>query len=291
MTPITPFMCETMWQKLRHDTDAELVVAADFPCEIVTDKTSENILDDVKFVRGVISLALSLRSRENLKLRQPLQTLYIITQKGGTIHAFDAVICAECNVKRVECVPTNDKFNTPFLTVNFKRAGAVLRDRAQKLKETLTATDGVKMADLVSQFQTGKVSIGEFSDLPADVFLISQRVKSEYVSIIDGDLTVVLDTTLNDALVDECILREIVRAVQVERQTADLEITARISLSLRTDDVRTQGIIEQNRQKIMDEVLAVALFTAADKSFTDTFRAVQDIEGKTVEIAFAEVAK
>jgi len=298
MAPITPFMCEHIWQQIRREDDAELVVAANFPkcgafppeppLRKLPNGTENTILQQVRFVKRVISNALSLRSRENLKLRQPLSVMYVIANEKSdkiAVDAFRGVLSAEANVRRTECLDTAERFNLPLLAVNFKRAGAVLKERVQLLKQTLANLTDSGMEKAVSGFKKGSVTIGDFKNLPADVFELKQKPRAEFVSFVDGDLTVVIDTTLTPDLVEECILRELIRAIQVARQTADLEITARIKLEIKTADARTRMVIEKFKEKICEEVLAVSLNGGAI-SGAGHFGTKSDIEGAEVEIKF-----
>jgi isoleucyl-tRNA synthetase len=286
LVPITPFMAERFWRDLRSDSDPELCVVADFPAEIkaVETKRAGEILTDAAFVRDVISQALSLRSREELKLRQPLGTLFVRTKNEGAVRKFESVLRDEVNVKKIEIVDNDEKFNTPLLKLNFKAAGALLKGDVQKLKVALESLPAEKMADAVAAFGKGAVTVGEFKDLPSNIFVMNFTNKTEFVSATVGDLTVVLDTTLTAELVEDGITRELVRAIQVARQTADLPIVARISLGLSTPDKQTAAVIEKHKSKICEEVLATEFVATITKGHSATV----DIDGAKVEIKFRE---
>ena len=234
--PITPFLSEHIWQKLGEDG---LCMATDFPTAIKAG-SAKDIATKVDFVQQVISQSLSLRAREQLKLKQPLKTLYIKTDKTHTekVKLFGAVLRDEINVKNIEVVQDEDKFNVPFLVINFKRAGAVLKGGVQDLKTVLESLDAAQMAAAVAAHAKGKVTIGKYKDLGADLFERKLKSKSEFVSSTEGAITVVLDTTLDQELVQEGILRELIRSVQVARQDAKFDITARIELALDTTSDR-----------------------------------------------------
>jgi len=95
-------------------------------------------------------------------------------------------------------------------------------------------------------------------DLPADLFIKKLNKKSGFASETEGDTTVVLDIALDDELIAEGHLRELIRSIQIARQDADLDITARIKLTI-TCDKATQELITANKQKICDEVLATEI--------------------------------
>jgi len=268
LAPITPFLSEHIWQTVvrRVEKDSpELIMIANYDKHLkVAGKRNPAIDGQVTFVQQVISLALSLRSRENLKLRQPLRTLYIKASAAhaATIKLFENILRDEVNVKNVIIVQSEEQFNVPYYVVNFKKAGAVLKDRVQQLKVALEQGEPV--------VKNGKLTIGEFKNLSLELFERKLKSKTEYVSQTEGDLTVVLDTTLDDELVEDGILREIIRTIQVARQDANLDITARIKLTLNTKDAAMQRVIEKYRAKIWEEVLAV------DKGYQNELRVELD---------------
>lgn len=253
MSPIIPFLCEHIWQTIIRPMDseaAELVVISDFPKPRPT-KTASKLCGQVKFVQEIISLALSLRARENLKLRQPLSTLYIRAKDTSAVKLFEQIIRDEVNVKNIEIVTSDDKFNVPFLSVNFKEAGKILKGAVQQLKNDLAMVSDVAMLNLVQAFKKGKVSVGNFKGVAASAFTLGFKSRSEFVSVTEGDLTLVLDTVLTPELVEEGELRELVRSIQVARQTAGLDITRRVVVTMPANK-----IIDKYKDKICEEVLA-----------------------------------
>jgi len=166
----------------------------------------------------------------------------------GVVEVFIDIIKDEVNVKEVEIVQDDDKFNVPYLVVDFKKAGAVLKGDVQKLKDELANLHPVEMADAANR--------GTFKDYPADFFVKKLGKRPEFAAETEGDITVVLDTTLDIELTREGNMRELIRAIQVARQTANLDISARIVLGL---DVQSDALYQQivkHKEKICVEVLA-----------------------------------
>jgi len=176
-----------------------------------------------------------------------------------TIIFFKEVLLEEINVRKIEIVDSEDKFNLPYLSVNFKTAGAHLKGDVQKLKDTLASLDETGMKTAVEGYEKGKVSAGTFKNLPSNLFERKLKSKTEYVSATEGTLTVVLDTTLDEELISLGQLREIIRAIQLARQEAGLNITTRIKLYLQTKNVTLAKVIAGNSATICAEVLAVEL--------------------------------
>ena len=295
IAPIIPFTAEHLWQtviKVVEPDSSPFVLTANFPTEPTVTKNADYLknggdqIANVDFVRGVISAALSLRSRENLRLRQPLSTLYVRTKNNDAITAFANIIKDEVNVHTVAIVTDDTQFNVPYLSVNFKTAGAILKGDVQRLKYALVSLGEKDMAKATEEYKSGHVAIKGFDKLPANAFVLMYKTRPEFVSLVDGELTIVLDTTLNAQLVEEGILREMVRAIQVARQTANLEITARIALSIASADEAINAVVAKYKNKICDEVLAVDY---RDK-IHDAIITPADIDGKQIEIKFKVVA-
>jgi len=238
LTPITPFLCEYLNKQLNPDETS--VLLSGFPKPLKGDWKAPGIIDQVTFIQGVTSLAHKLRATEDIKVRQPLSTLFIKTKNSQAIKMFEDYLKEELNIKQIKIVQDEAQFNEPFLVVNFREAGKVLGKGAQDLKAKIEGLDYKKQQAIAKKY-------------PENLFERKLRSKPEYVSVTEGDQTVVLDTTLTPGLIEEGKLREIIRQIQVARQEAGLEITQRIKLTLKAKD---KSIIEKHKQKIMDEVLA-----------------------------------
>ena len=174
-------------------------------------------------------------------------------------------------------VTTNvENFNTYYLQLNFKNAGAVLKGDVQKVKMLLeNATDSDK-ARMVNEYDNGKVTIAPYGELDSSLFIKNSKQKDEFVLSKEGNITVVLDIELNEELVNEGILREIIRNAQILRKEANFNIDARIMLSISTENEKLANILKTNTQKIMQETLA----TSFNENFTpDIEREVKLDEG------------
>ena len=93
----------------------------------------------------------------------------------------------------------------------------------------------------------------------------NSKPKAEFIMESDNGMTVVLDTTLNEELINEGILREIIRNAQVLRKEADFKIDDRIDINITSKDANIENILKVNATKISAEVLAKSY---NEKSFT-----------------------
>ena len=259
MSPVTPFVSEYIWQNCVREVEpsaAESVMLANFVKPIkYAGKTINGIVEMVDFTKSVISIAMKIRAANNLKVKQPLRTMYIKAEGKRDLTLFTDLLKDEINVKNVEIVKDESKFNVPFLVVDFKKAGAVLKGGVQELKNKLENLGEPEMLKAVAAHEKG----GKVLGLSADLFVKKLAKKEGFAAETEGDVTVVLDTAMDTELVDEGLLRELIRSIQIARQDADLDITARIGLKLSTTDKKMQELVEVNKKKICDEVLAIEI--------------------------------
>ena len=260
MAPIMPFMMEYIWQNQVREVEktASLsVMMSGF--DIATYKIDdESVLDKTNIVRSIIASALKLRNENNLKVKQPLKKAFVISANTNALKAIEdykSIIEEELNIKEIELTTDVETFNDHYLTLNFRNAGKVLKGDVQKMKVALENTDDVTMNKYVSELETGKVSIKDFGEMPSDMFIKNSKPKQEFIMESADDMTVVLDITLTQELINEGILREIIRNAQILRKEANFEIDDRIDINIKSKDVEIQNIINSNNDKIKSEVL------------------------------------
>ena len=281
MAPIMPFMTEYVWQNMVREIEpkeALSVILSTFPSK-VCDVDYKEYIHYASIAQTVMNLANHLRAEKNLKVKQPLQKMFIVSDDKDAIDAlkeYQTLIKDEINVKEVEVTTNVENFNTYYLQLNFKNAGAVLKGDVQKVKMILESASDSEKARMVSEYDNGKVTIAPYGELDSSLFIKNSKPKDEFVLSKEGNITVVLDIELNEELVNEGILREIIRNAQILRKEANFNIDARIMLSISTENEKLANILKTNTQKIMQETLA----TSFNENFTpDIEREVKLDEG------------
>lgn len=283
MAPVIPFMTEHIWQKMVRATEtgaAESIMLGGFPQEIAG-LENEEILDSAEIARTVIANALRLRNEKALKIKQPLRTLFVLADDKIelAVKTFENVIKDEINVKNIEFEKNTDKFNIPYLTVNFKTAGAVLKNGVQAVKSVLQNASDEQMTVFVEGYKIGKVPLEPYGELDASLFMLNFKAKEEFVISTENGVTIVLDTTLDNSLMLEGAYRELVRSAQVLRKEAEFNISDRIEMDVVSTSPFINLVIKTYGDKIAQEVLA----TSFNKGI-----AVADIE-KEVDVADEKV--
>lgn len=268
LSPVVPFLTEYIWQNLVREVEkneAECVMLAGYPTRIY-DKEFKGVLHIVDVARDIMSGAQRLRNENQIKVKQPLKKMYVSgdDKVEEVLNEMGEVIKDELNVKEIECVKDDSKFNDEYLSVNFKKAGAVLKGEVQKLKTAL-AELGEKIKDVVKGFHKGKVSVGEFKDLDSELFNLEKKPKQDFVIAHENGNTIVLDINLDDELILEGLYREFVRGLQVLRKEADFAIDDRIYAYFETADEQLATMLYQYMDKIKQEVLIKRAVEAIDK--------------------------
>lgn len=283
MAPIIPFMTEHIWQNLVRETEvneAESIQLSTFP----TPKKygHESLIEQTKKVRDIISLAQKLRAENQIKVKQPLSAMLLKTTDDyiDAVENFKQIILDEINIKNIEFVKEDDKFNDKTLLLNFRKAGAVLKGEVNKLKQALLDTSSDIMASYVKNVEENKpLVIDGFIELAPDLFEVKLMPKKEFAIASLGNNLVVLDIELTNELINEGKLRELIRELQVARKEADFNIDDRIVLNLTTEDCEINNLIKSNLSTINAEVLS-----KSNDEIVDGFKKEITIDNKVVVV-------
>lgn len=261
MAPIMPFMMEYIWQNQVREVEkdaAESVMLSGFKIADF-ELPDENLLEKTNIVRSIIASGLKLRNENNLKVKQPLGMAYVINEDKNTLDAiskYKSLIEEELNIREIELTNDVERFNNHYLTLNFRTAGRVLKGDVQKMKVALENTEESVMERYVTEFDNGKVNVEGFGEFDSELFVKNAKSRPEFILDSENGMTVVLDITLTDELINEGILREIIRNAQVLRKEADFKIDDRIDINITTEDSNVDSILSANKDKIVAEVLA-----------------------------------
>ncbi len=257
--PIAPFYMDRLYLDLNKVTQKETfesVHLAQFP-EFIASMVDKTLERKMEAAQTISSLVLSLRAKEKIKVRQPLQRILIpidsISQKDELLQVVD-LIASEVNVKEVELLEDASDILVKQIKPNFK----VLGPRFGKdMKSVAQAISKLNAQDIKYFEQNNGLDIdinGKKITLErSDVEISSQDIEGWLVASADG-FTVALDITLNDNLKNEGIARELVNRIQNLRKDSGLELTDRIDVILQMDS-NIINAIKENSNYIKEETL------------------------------------
>ena len=284
--PFLPFMSESIYQNIVRTVDSAAPLSVhlcDYPAYDAS-FVDADLEENMERVLDIVTLSRSARNTANQKIRQPLPKLYV---QGAPLEAgFLAIIAEELNVKAVECI--EDASN--LLSYQVKPQLRTLGPRYGKLLGAISkhlAGDGVGDAVVSAIRGSGAYrTVLEGTEIElaeADVQIFTKQ-KAGLVSESDHGLTVVLDTNLTDALIDEGFVREIVSKVQTMRKEAGFEVADHIVLS-HTGSGKIERILAAFGSDVLADVLGDALISGTPDGYVKEW----NINGETVTLGVKRV--
>ena len=282
--PMVPFISEDIYQNLVRTVDKnapESVHLCDFPtvCESMIDKKLE---DDMEFILNVVVLGRSARNGANIKNRQPLSEIYVKTDRDVSDYYRD-IVEDELNVKKAVFVSDVSAFSSYSFKPQLKTVGPKYGKHLGEIKKTLSELDGnAAMAELEEKGALKFSFGGDDVVLTKDDLLIEVMQKEGYYSVADHGITVALNITLTDALIEEGYVRELISKIQTMRKDAGFDVTDHIMLSVDGNE-KLAGVLERNLAAISKSVLS-------DGSDTDGGISKEwDINGENVTITVKKI--
>ncbi|MDO4880853.1 MAG: isoleucine--tRNA ligase [Capnocytophaga sp.] len=259
--PVAPFFMDRLYRDLNAVTSkdkAESVHLTDFPVSNAQyiDKQLESKMEKAQ---NISSLVLSLRKKEMIKVRQPLQKILIPTlneTERAEILAVANLIKQEVNVKEIQFIDDASGILVKQIKPNFRTLGPKF---GKQMKDIATIINDFSQQDIQALERQGTKEItlaGQTLSLDlTDVEITSQDIEGWLVASSSTGLVVALDATITEELRAEGIARELVNRIQNLRKDSGLEVTDRIRILLQEQDLLEEAI-RTNEAYIKSETLA-----------------------------------
>lgn len=260
MSPIAPFFSDKLFLDLHTATGKntlESVHLAKFP------ESNESIIDTdledkMEIAQEVSSMVLSLRQTNKLKVRQPLQRIMVpILDKRfeEQITAVKDLILSEVNVKELELLTDTTGVLVKKVKPNFKVIGQSENKRHMKVIGAFCGKLKDEDITLLEKNKGAELEVnGERLFLSIDNFEITTDDIPGWLIANNGSITVALDTTLNDNLINEGYSRELVNRIQNLRKDSDFELTDRITIEI-SGNKRVEEALKTNEAYVKEETL------------------------------------
>ena len=262
IAPVAPFYADMLYRDLTSVTRGNLksVHLAHFP-EADVSVINKQLEEQMGLAQDITSMVLSLRRKENIKVRQPLGSIMIpaIDDKQKTdIEAMSALILNEVNVKNIKFVSNDEGILVKRVKPDFKKLGPKF---GKLMKQVAAAVAAMSQKDIIEFEKTGSFAFNidgnEAVVEVADVDIISEDIPGWLVAS-DNKVTVALDITVTDELKREGIAREIVNRVQNIRKDKNFEITDRIVVNMACAKNIAEAVADFNdyiaRQVLADSI-------------------------------------
>ncbi len=263
MSPIAPFFSDRLFQDLdavSRRCNVESVHLAEFPIanvnEIDTDLEAR-----MEIAQKVSSMVLSLRAKEKIKVRQPLQRIMVPVLSETfqrQISAVKDLILSEVNIKEIEYLDESSNILVKRIKPNFKTLGPKFGKHMKSIAAAVNGFGEKEIAELEKN-QEMELDLGEekLTISMEDVEITTDDIPGWLVAS-EGGLTVALDITLTEELKGEGVARELVNRIQNMRKDSDFEVTDRIEIKIKNTPAISSAV-EANKIYICAEVLADSL--------------------------------
>ena len=261
MSPIAPFFSERLYQDLNsvtHRENAESVHHAAFP-KVHEELIVKSLEERTQLAQKICSMGLSLRKKSNLRVRQPLAKIVLPVRDDNfrvQVEQVKALICSELNVKDIEFLAADNNLLVKSIKPNFKTLGPRYGKIMKSIAATVTAFSQQQINELEANGRCELTIDGQPVELLlSDVEIATQDIPG-WVVANEGSLTVALDITLTQDLVDEGIARELVNRIQNIRKEG-FDVTDRIAVTLESG--QWDAAVERHREYICSETLTEKL--------------------------------
>jgi len=256
--PVLPFVTEEIYQGLVPQVNPDAAASVhhgDYP---VADASAIDVELEraMATVRTVINLGRGLRKRESLRVRQPLQSVTIVTRSDAERAAIEShrrLITEELNVKVINIHADEAGLVDLSAKANFKVLGPRFGAETKAVAREVASLGD----EHISSLMDGEtVQAGEYS-ITADDVVVTRTPRDGTVVASEGSISVALDCALTGDLVVEGIARELVNRIQALRRDLDLSVTDRVNVDWSSGDDDVRAAFESFSEQISAEVLAV----------------------------------
>lgn len=279
--PIAPFFMDKLYQDLNSVTgkeSSESIHLADFPVYDASfvDKSLERKMENAQVIS---SLVLSLRAKEKIKVRQPLQKIMIPVdnnQQKEEILAVADLIKHEVNIKEIQILEDASDILIKQIKPNFKALGPKF---GKEMRFVAAEVKNFTQEDINKIEKDKNISIeinGKNITLGLEDVEISSKDIEGWLVANEGALTVALDVTITEELRKEGVARELVNRIQNARKDTGLDVTDKIKLTVLNFE-NLQNSINENKAYIMSETLTNELV------FVDELSNGTEIEFDTIK--------
>ncbi len=239
-----PYVAEGIYESLRREDDPISVHLDNFP--VVDEKSRDLGLEArMDLVLTAVNMGRALRAKHQLKIRQPLQRLFLITRDPEAqriLNELDALLLDELNIKELVLTENEEDLVRLSAQANFRVLGKRL---GKYMKEVADHIKTLDLKDIRSLQDGGSVTLcytdGEVTLTVEDILI--QRLQREGLLVeSSGNVTIALDTELNVSLIKEGLAREFVNKVQHMRKEQDLAVMDRILIRYKSSNIVDEAL-------------------------------------------------
>jgi isoleucyl-tRNA synthetase len=239
----------------------------------------------MQLLREIASQGRAARMEAKLKVRQPLAGVTVIlnsAQHLDWLQNHDSILKEEINVKSVSYQFDVGEYVSYEIQPNFKALGPRVGKLLPQLKQALGAASGAAIMQQLNVDGVVRINIdGKIVELGSDDIQVRLKPKEGFAAAQGANSVVVLATELTDELIQEGIVRDIVRLIQDYRKQRNLDFSDRIRLKLYTNSEAVRRAVESMKDYVCGETLATSLVW---ESVSDPLKSVQEMVDGSLDI-------
>jgi isoleucyl-tRNA synthetase len=278
LAPVIPFVTENMYQNLVKNVDVsmpESVHLCDYP-KSDESRIDLSLMDKVDALRRIIELGRSARNKASIKIRQPLAKLAFFIKDDNLFNFImdqQQVVLDELNIKMIIRVDNETELIKYKVKPNLPLLGQKYGSELQTIKQKLNVIDENELLKQIRNKNKYKIELKDDEIyLGRDDLIFESKSTEGYTSSGDDNFTVGLTTQLNKELIQEGIVRDIIRHVQTMRKNANFAVEDRIKIYSLVDGPVWEAI-SSFEKLFKNEVLAVDLIKESKTGeYSETFK-------------------
>ena len=284
--PFVPFVTEEIYQNLVVGLDSkapESVHLCDWP--VADEKAINKELEkEMGLAYTIVKLGRSARNAANIKNRQPLSEMLISAQELPDYYG--DIVKDELNIKKVVLGAQMSDYVNFEIKPNLPVLGKAYGKLIPQIKQEIAKKDQMELALKIQKGDTETISIdGTEIELNKDNLLITMQGKEGFAFSGEGEIGVVLDTTITEELKEEGYIREILSKVQNMRKDSGFEVLDRIHLYLAGNE-KLESIVKKYEEQLKTDTLSNHIYYDAERNdYTET-----TVNGENLKMA-VEVVK
>jgi len=276
IAPFSPFLSDRLYMSLTgEDESIHLSEFTNFDQNVIDDRLEK----EMHLAQNIVYLARSVRVKNNLKVRQPLRQLLVPvlndTEKEMLLN-IKSIVLEEVNIKELNIIEGDSDIIVKKAKPNFKSIGPKFGKDVKEVQKAIAAIGSSEIRELETK---GVTKAGKFDISREDVELFTENIEGWIVESHD-DITIALDTQLDDGLIEEGIVREFINRVQNFRRSGNFEITDVVRLHIDAPET-IKSTISKNLEYILKETMS----SSVDYSNENEFDYLEsEINGQTFKI-------
>mgnify|MGYP003798964907 CR=1 FL=1 len=269
LAPFAPFVTEKIWQNIRPENSAKSIHLSSWP-QVEASFIDAELEAKMAYVRQAVAMGRSLRYQHNIKIRQPLKEVQLVTknaQEKASLIEMMEIIKEELNVKEAIFREDEEQLVEYSAKANFRVLG---KELGKDMNTAAAIIEKLGSKEIMSLLEGNTLVIdvaGKSVPLTTEKVIINRIEKANLKVINEGSLTVALNTDISEELFDEGNVRDLIRGIQNLRKESGLAVSDRIKLNVYGSEILKRSF-EKFKDLIASETLAITVNWAKESAMT-----------------------